>query len=373
MIVVIIKVICQTIILSSYVNSKIITHRLFKIRKKRGKNFTNLNMSEPSKQVLTNAIHVPSTNVQGDDSSNSNSKDNPENQEMSKSNPGLQQQSIIQPIQSIPIQSSEENFNANNQQYANFIQNNFAMQAAAVALQHPQILQQHGSSKNKNSKANQITMNQVLTSISSFPNFCNFNPAQPNALAGTLNGLTFNAKKAISRHKFSIDEDNLLRRLVNEHGTTNWRFIADNMAGRNARQCRDRWKNYLMPGIKNAPWTPEEDQLLEEKYAALGSQWSRIAKFFPNRTDINVKNRWATRNGRVNKAQPIVDMHNANINDNALIVKAEDSYQRPSVSGEIPIGQKVVKTEEIDANNNQQTGEDIVAETEMQNDDGGGK
>ena len=112
-------------------------------------------------------------------------------------------------------------------------------------------------------------------------------------------------KKQISRHKFSQEEDDLLRKLVNEHGTTNWRFIAESIPGRSARQCRDRWKNYLMPGIAKGPWSPEEDALLEEKYKEMGPQWSRIAKFFPNRTDINIKNRWATRGGRMNRAQPI--------------------------------------------------------------------
>lgn len=111
-------------------------------------------------------------------------------------------------------------------------------------------------------------------------------------------------KKPISRHKFSQEEDALLRRLVEEQGTSNWRQISELMPGRNPRQCRERWKNYLAPGIRNDPWTEAEDYLLEEKVRELGPQWSRIAKCFDNRTDINVKNRWVTRESRINRAQP---------------------------------------------------------------------
>lgn len=132
----------------------------------------------------------------------------------------------------------------------------------------------------------------------------NFQFGKPNlSSVSSLNTFSMLTKKTICRHKFSPEEDEKLRQIVQEQGSNNWRFVAELMPGRSARQCRDRWKNYLAPGIKNGPWTPEEDQLLEEKYRELGSQWSRIAKCFPNRTDINIKNRWATRGGRVNRAQ----------------------------------------------------------------------
>ncbi|OHS95821.1 hypothetical protein TRFO_38024 [Tritrichomonas foetus] len=161
----------------------------------------------------------------------------------------------------------------------------------------PQVSQQQQQQQQPQTQTNPIPMSNAALPPGAIVVNPQFIPKfYPNLVQG---------KKQISRHKFSQDEDDLLRKLVNEHGATNWRFIAENIPGRSARQCRDRWKNYLMPGISNAPWTPEEDQLLEQKYAEMGSQWSRIAKFFPSRTDINIKNRWATRSGRVNRAQPI--------------------------------------------------------------------
>ncbi|KAH0793086.1 Myb-like DNA-binding domain containing protein [Histomonas meleagridis] len=73
-----------------------------------------------------------------------------------------------------------------------------------------------------------------------------------------------------------------------------WLAVALQIPGRTARQCRDRWTNYLSPQNKNAPWTVEEDNLLAQKYLELGSQWTIIAKYFDGRSENNVKNRWYT-------------------------------------------------------------------------------
>lgn len=94
------------------------------------------------------------------------------------------------------------------------------------------------------------------------------------------------------RHKFSKTEDEALRRLVAEHGESNWATVAACMKNRTPRQCRERFKNYLSPAIKNGPWTPEEEALLEQKYREIGPKWAKIALFFEQRSDVNVKNHW---------------------------------------------------------------------------------
>jgi hypothetical protein len=99
-------------------------------------------------------------------------------------------------------------------------------------------------------------------------------------------------QKSSSRSKFSIAEDEQLRSLVSEMGEHNWHSISIRMPGRSTRQCRERWVNYLSPTLNNSNWTSEEDQLLIEKQAELGTKWVEIAKLFPNRTDRMVKNRF---------------------------------------------------------------------------------
>jgi hypothetical protein len=101
--------------------------------------------------------------------------------------------------------------------------------------------------------------------------------------------------------KFTPSEDEILMRVVNELGPDDWQLISKRLPGRNARQCRDRWLNYLSPDVVNGPWTPEEEELLLAKFKEFGASWKHIATFFSSRTDINIKSRWQLMQRRVKK------------------------------------------------------------------------
>jgi hypothetical protein len=75
------------------------------------------------------------------------------------------------------------------------------------------------------------------------------------------------------------------------------------MPGRNPRQCRERWHHYLTPAVSSKPFTPEEDALLNAKYAELGPKWKQIAAVFEGRTDISIKNRWILLSRRQRRAE----------------------------------------------------------------------
>jgi hypothetical protein len=51
--------------------------------------------------------------------------------------------------------------------------------------------------------------------------------------------------------KFTPEEDGTLTHLVTHYGTSNWKGIASLMGTRNARQCRERWNNYLDPKLRH--------------------------------------------------------------------------------------------------------------------------
>ena len=126
-----------------------------------------------------------------------------------------------------------------------------------------------------------------------YPNafYFNFNNPVANRMRIVQNG---NGSVIHGRRQlFSYEEDEQLKRLVEKFGDKDWKFIAKRMPGRSTRQCRERYKNYLSPEIKNGPWTKEEDDLLKEKYSEYGPRWSVISKFFKSRSDVNVKNRWS--------------------------------------------------------------------------------
>jgi hypothetical protein len=94
-------------------------------------------------------------------------------------------------------------------------------------------------------------------------------------------------------HKFMPIEDARLVQLVGLFGEDDWDSIAQNLPNRTVRQCRERWLYFLAPSIVNGPWSPEEDALLWRKFREFGSKWKQMTKFFPGRTEINIKNRHA--------------------------------------------------------------------------------
>ena len=75
-----------------------------------------------------------------------------------------------------------------------------------------------------------------------------------------------------------------------EQGKT-WAEIAT-LLDKTERACKERWENYLDPNIKFTPFTKKDDDLLIEKFNEYGLKWNIIAKFFPGRTIIQLKNRY---------------------------------------------------------------------------------
>jgi hypothetical protein len=94
------------------------------------------------------------------------------------------------------------------------------------------------------------------------------------------------------KKKFTPTEDTALLQLVETLGPTDWNKIALHMGTRNARQCRERYQNYLDPSLQQGGWTWEEDALLAEQFREHGSKWHTIARAFTKRSDLALRNRW---------------------------------------------------------------------------------
>jgi hypothetical protein len=100
------------------------------------------------------------------------------------------------------------------------------------------------------------------------------------------------ASSLAMKKKFTQQEDNYLLHLVHLHGPRDWKTVAWYMGGRTVRQCRERFKYYLAPGLGRRAWTPDEDAFLLDRYAVFGPKWAQMALLFEGRTDIDLKNRY---------------------------------------------------------------------------------
>jgi len=91
---------------------------------------------------------------------------------------------------------------------------------------------------------------------------------------------------------WTAEMDAQLRAAVMQLGEERWSLIAEHVPGRAGKSCRDRWLGHLSPQVNKSAWTAEEEKLIVDSVAELGTRWSEIAKRFVGRTDNAIKNRY---------------------------------------------------------------------------------
>ncbi|KAF9631053.1 SANT domain DNA binding protein [Lasiodiplodia theobromae] len=89
-------------------------------------------------------------------------------------------------------------------------------------------------------------------------------------------------------------EDQRLAIGVKEHGQQ-WPLVAEEVGTRSADQCAKRWHHSLNPDLDHSKWTQEEERTLLHAVEKHGRAWKEIkTNYFPGRATNNVKNRYVT-------------------------------------------------------------------------------
>jgi len=116
-----------------------------------------------------------------------------------------------------------------------------------------------------------------------------YNKSHPDSSEKTSSG----SKKKSGPKTWSKEEDAKLLKMVEMmRMPIKWSLVAQNMPDRTGKQCRERYVNHLNPRLKSSDWSPAEDATIFHLYNSCGSQWAKMSKMIPGRTDNGIKNRF---------------------------------------------------------------------------------
>lgn len=100
-------------------------------------------------------------------------------------------------------------------------------------------------------------------------------------------------KRKAGPKAWTKEEDAILLQIVSTMSMPmKWSVVAQSLADRTGKQCRERYVNHLNPRLKVTDWTPVEDATIFHLYNTIGSHWAKMSKVIPGRTDNGIKNRF---------------------------------------------------------------------------------
>ncbi|KAF8675217.1 hypothetical protein HU200_047884 [Digitaria exilis] len=151
-------------------------------------------------------------------------------------------------------------------------------------------------------------------------------------------------KASVKKGPWSLEEDSKLKEYINKNGTGgNW-IALPQKAGlkRCGKSCRLRWLNYLRPNIKHGDFSDDEDRIICNLFATIGSRWSVIAAQLSGRTDNDIKNYWNTKLKKklMLALQPYTHNHHVSKKQQLLFLTASSSSSSAAPPGAAPLSQQ---------------------------------
>lgn len=129
-------------------------------------------------------------------------------------------------------------------------------------------------------------------------------PNTNSLLLANLAGIALHRTPNHQKIRFTDDQDEIIKQMASkcpsEQRTVEfWKKVAQQIPGKSAKQCRERYQNFLDPTFSKE-WTEEEDRILIEAYNQLKSSnsaniWATISKqCLPKKSKMMIKNRYNT-------------------------------------------------------------------------------
>eukprot|EP00826_Nyctotherus_ovalis_P036588 TRINITY_DN325_c0_g1_i15.p3 TRINITY_DN325_c0_g1~~TRINITY_DN325_c0_g1_i15.p3 ORF type:complete len:322 (-),score=105.21 TRINITY_DN325_c0_g1_i15:1430-2395(-) len=155
---------------------------------------------------------------------------------------------------------------------------------------------------------------------------------KPKSEKDELDGIFLKEKH---NKKFTQEEDEKLKGLVKIHGEGAWSRIAENMEGRNRKQVRERYINFLKKDRVVTEFTPEEDALIIQYVQSKGRKWSLLSEILVGRPPIMIKNRYYA------KLKKVIDKNKAKSDEGSnLSTSPADTLTGESVSPNAKLNSK---------------------------------